>query len=164
MTRAQFAHAAMAGEKWVENAIRLLGRKVRYSRQWARWLALVRVFNQEIGVTLTRAAELADEAVELPEGTGAVTLGRGSSFDAGITIDLARFDSAFAASLSAALTLGDPKKRGRRADSGKRSAVQRAAEYGVDIGLLEAGLKMTVHERLTAADENAQFIVELRRR
>lgn len=166
MTRAQFATAVIADEKWVENAQRLLGRRPRYTPDEARWFALVRLFNQDIGVTLTRAASLAHEALTHPAEARTIVLGKTKIGDAGISIDRALFESSFAASLSAALEMGGPKRRGRisRQARAGNSAIDRASEYGVDIGLLEAGLKLSVRERLEAADKNAEFINALRPR
>jgi hypothetical protein len=165
MTRAQFAMAVLADEKWVENAIRLLGRRTTYTAEAARWLGLVRVFNQEIGVTLSRAAELADEALEHKAHAGTVTVGRKEGSSAGVSIDLDRYHSTYVAALSAAIDLGGPLRRGRPRATVRRkaSALERAAEYGVDIGLLREGLKLSVRERFHQLDENAAFINELRK-
>jgi hypothetical protein len=155
----------MADEKWVENAPRLLGRNPAYTVSEARWYALVRVFSQDIGVSLARAASLADEALTHPPQSRTIVLGKTSVGDAGLSIDRALFESSFAASLSAALELGGPRRRGRASHrpKGKKAAVKQAVEYGVDIGLLEAGLRLTVRERLDLADANAAFISALQR-
>jgi hypothetical protein len=164
MTRSQFAIAVMADEKWVENAPRLLGRRLAYTENEARWYALVRLFNQDIGVTLSRAALLADEALTYPAEARTIILGKTTVADAGISIDRALFESSFGASLSVALDMGGPKRRGRmsRQSNGRNAVIRRALQYGVDIGLLQAGLKLSVRERLKAADENAEFVTALR--
>ena len=165
MTRSQFTIAVLADEKWVENAIRLLGRRTTYTAENARWLGLVRVFNQEVGVTLSRAAELADEALQHGANAGTVVVGQKEGSNAGVSIDLDRYHSNYAAALSAAIDLGGPLRRGRPRTTIKRkgSVLERAAEYGVDIGLLRDGLKLSVRERFHQLDENAAFVSELRR-
>lgn len=159
MTRSQFAAAAMAEEKWVENSARLLGRKLKYTASEARWLGLVRLLNQEQGAPLARAAELADEALRLDPASGCVVVGKTENGVSGISIDLGRFHSDYAASLSAARDMG-PRRRGRSRSKGA-GAIESAARYGVDIGLLKEGLRLTVRERLQRLDENAGFVYAL---
>lgn len=156
----------MADEKWVENAQRLLGRQPTYAANEARWFALLRLFNQDVGVALSRAALLANEALTYPADARTIVLGKTKIGDAGISIDRALFESSFAASLSAALEMGGPRRRGRvsRHSRSRSAVIDRASEYGVDIGLLEAGLKLSVRERLEVADKNAAFINALRPR
>jgi len=156
----------MASEKWVENTRRLLGRRAVYTPAVARWYALVRVFNQEVGVPLARAASMADESLTYPAHARLIIVGKTQTANAGIAIDRALFESAFAASLSAATEAGGARRRGRPARplKAKRAAIERASQYGVDMGLLEESLKLSVRERLERADENAAFINELRSR
>lgn len=159
MTRSQFAAAAMAEDKWVENSARLLGRKLKYTASEARWLGLVRLLSQEQGVPLARAAELADEAVRFDPSEDWIVVGQTENGVSGISIDLARFHSDYAASLSAAKDMG-ARRRGRsRAE--RTAALESAAKYGVDIGLLKEGLRLSVKERLQRLDENAGFIYAL---
>lgn len=163
MKRAQFAIAVRADEKWVENAARLLNRRFRYTRESAVWLGLVRVLHQEVGLTLSQSANLASEALgnEMPRGT--VTVGQGDAGVAGVSIDMDRYLSAAAAAFSSALVHGGERRRGRprAAARGKTAALRHAADYGVDLDLLRAGLRLTPAERLEQLDENAQFISAL---
>ena len=159
MTRSQFAAAIQADEKWVENATHLLRRRFAYTAAEARWLSLVRVMVEDIGLTLARSAEVADEALRLdPREEKAIVAANDSSV--GVAIDLARFHSTYAASLSAALDLGGPRRRGRpRARVKQRARVlKRAEEYGLDLDLLREGLRMSPAQRLENLDENAAFI------
>ena len=160
MTRAQFALTVRGEEKWVENAARLLGRSFSYTAEEAVWLGLVRVFNQEVGLTLSRAAQLADEALGRDADEGVIQLGQSEQSNATISIDLSRHYSAHAASLSAALDMGGPKRRGRPLARVRRkvAALERASEYGVDLELLREGLRLTPAERLERLDQNAQFL------
>lgn len=163
MTRSQFAMAVLADEKWVENASRLMDKRFRYTPAEARWLGLVRVLNQEVGVTLFRAAELADEALRHAPDEGSVIVGRAGG-SAAVSIDLARYHSTYAAALSAALDLGGARRRGRpRATLPQKTrTLDRAAQYGVDIDLLREGLRLSSRERLQQLDDNAAFINAIR--
>jgi hypothetical protein len=163
MTRSQFAMAVLADEKWVENAGRLMDKQFAYTAAEARWLALVRVLNQEVGVTLFRAAELADEALRHAPDEASVIVGRGGG-SAAVSIDLARFHSTYAAALSAALALGGARRRGRPRANLRQKArtLDRAAQYGVDIELLREGLRLSPRERLEQLDDNAAFITAIR--
>jgi len=156
--------AVLADEKWVENASRLMDKQFRYTAAEARWLGLVRVLNQEVGVTLFRAAELADEALRHAPDAGSVIVGRAKSGRAGVSIDLARFHSTYAAALSAALNLGGARRRGRPRGTltQETRTLDRAAQYGVDIDLLREGLRLSPRERLEQLDDNAAFINAIR--
>jgi hypothetical protein len=152
-----------ADEKWVENAGRLLGKRLRYTPEEAVWLGLVRLLNQEVGLPLFRAARLADEALGHRPSERWVVLGQNESGSAGVSIDIARFYSSHLAALSAALDMGGPRRRGRRRAREKKGAVERAAQYGVDIDLLREGLRLSPRERLERLDQNAAFINAIRR-
>ncbi len=162
MTRAQFAAAVRADEKWVENAGRLLERRFRRTREESRWLGLVSVLSREIGMTLDRAARLADEAIAHPYTEGTVVVGQSQGGVAAVSIDIGRYHSAWAAALSAAIENGGARRRGRPRSGLSKEALERAADYGVDIDLLRAGLRMTVGERLQQLEENARFISAIR--
>jgi hypothetical protein len=163
MNRSQFAMAVLADEKWVENTGRLMARRFRYTAQEARWLGLVRILNQEVGLSLSRASELADEALRHPRVVGSVIVGRAAG-SAAISIDLGRYYSTYAAALSAALELGGARRRGRprRAAAKRNRMLDRAAEYGVDLDLLREGLRLAPGERLQQLDDNAAFIRAMR--
>ena len=164
MTRAQFAMAVNADEKWVENAARLLNRRFTYTQAESVWLGLVHVMSQEVGVPLNRAVELADEALGLIDQRNEVVVGQSQTSSAAIVIDMLRFRSTHSAALSAALTLGGAKRRGRQRSQAKRkiNALNNASRYGVDLDLLREGLKLSPAERLGRADENAAFINAIR--
>jgi hypothetical protein len=164
MMRSQFAMAVLADDKWLENAARLLNKRLKYSAGEARWLGLVRVLNREVGLTLSRAAELADEALRHAPDEGRVLVGGMEGGRAAISVDMARFYSAYAAALSAALQLGGGRRRGRPRGAMKKKspALARAAQYGVDIDLLREGLRLSSGERLQQLDDNAAFITAIR--
>lgn len=167
MTRSQFAMAVGADDKWVENTARLLRKRLKYTPMESVWLGLVRVFNQDVGLTLARSDDLAREALGCEQQASSMLLGQTETGVAGISVDLARYRSAHAASLSAALELGGEKRRGRprplQPGRGKQGVLDRAARYGVDIDLLREGLKIPIAERLKIADQNAAFVAEMKR-
>ncbi|HMA22005.1 MAG TPA: hypothetical protein VKO87_14445 [Gemmatimonadaceae bacterium] len=164
MTRAQFALAVRGDEKWIENAARLLGKQFRYSLEESVWLGLVRMLNQELQLPLSRAAELADEALGLGSDRP-IVVGRSDQSSGGVFIDMPRFRSSHAAATSVALTLGGPRRRGRRATPSKKKAdvIAAAQRYGVDIDLLREGLKLSPAERLEQLDANAAFVRSVRK-
>lgn len=160
MTRDQFAAAASADRKWIENSAAILGLSLAYTSAESRRMALVHIFNQAVGVGLHRALYFADQALQENPNRGTVVLGSGDGGISGVAIDLPRFYSIHAASLSAALELGGARRRGRRVTS-TGSAIERAARYGVDIDLLREGQRMSPAARLSQLDENAEFIASL---
>ena len=166
MTLIQFAAAVGADPKWVQNASRILGRTLRRTRQEARWLRLVRLLHQGLELSLARAAELATRALAAPASTEPIQLSTAPDATAHLAIDLARFDSGFAAALAGALAFHGPRARGQgRWTKPRRGNRLAAAEaYGVDLGLLKASLALSVQERLRRLDENAAFLVALRPR
>ncbi len=163
MTRLQFAMIVGCDVKWVENAARLLGRTFTYTPAEARWLSLVHIFNQRVGLTLARSAMLAEEALRHGTDAGRVVVGIDGETGAGVSIDLARFHSSHAAALSTALEFGGERRRGRpRAPIGRKAAtLEKSAAYGVDIDLLREGLRLSRRERLEHLDQNAAFITAL---
>jgi hypothetical protein len=155
--------AVLADEKWVENAARLLGKRLRYTPAEALWLGFVRLLNQKIGLTLFRSAQIADEALEQRPHKRWIVLGRGEDGSTGVSIDIARFYSTYLAAMSTALDLGGPRRRGRRSvPRGKKGAIERARRYGVDTDLLREGLRLSPRERLERLDENAAFLNAIR--
>lgn len=169
MTRAQFSRAINADEKWVENSARLLKRTLRYTPAEARWMGLVRVLVQEVHLPLVRADEIADRAMRLPVDARSVNAEEGESGSAAIVLDMARYHSSHAASLSAALNLVEPGKRGRprrrvRPSSNKSTTLLRAARvYGVDVQALRYGRRDSHDTRLRRLNENASFIGAMRK-
>ena len=164
MTRAQFAVAVRADEKWIENAARLLGKRFRFSLEESVWLGLVRMLSQEVQLPLSRAADLADEALGL-RSDQEVVVGHSDQNSSGVFIDMPRFRSSHAAASSVALTLGGPRRRGRRAARSRKraDALAAAQRYGVDIDLLREGLKLSPAERLEQLDANAAFVRSIRK-
>ena len=165
LTRSQFAAAIGADEKWVENTARTLGRRLAYTPGEARRMGLVRLIAREFSIPVTRAAELADDASRQPPDVRALQLATSTDSTVVLTIDLARYHSAFAAALSAALNHGGPRRRGRRPPHKPprgNSAVAVAEAYGVDVSLLREALARSPGDRLARLDANATFLRALR--
>ena len=165
LTRAQFGHVVGADEKWVENTARTLDRRLDYTPMEARWLGIVRILMRDFAITATRAAELADEVLRHPPATRSLQLPGDADGVAVLSLDLARFNSSFAAALSAALHHGGPRRRGRpsnRGRPGKRDAVAAAERHGVDVSLLRTALAKSPSERLATLDANAAFLAAIR--
>ena len=163
MTRAQFAFAVGAEEKWLENASMLLRLRVDYTLENAIWLGLVRILSQDLGHSLARAAEIARDALGRARISGKLVTEASRNGIVRIEIDVDRHISSVAAAWSAAIEADGPKRRGRRRASVEEShAVEAAAQYGIDVELLREGLRLSVGERLARADESARFLSGLR--
>jgi hypothetical protein len=158
MTLGQFATAAGASKRWVQNAFQALGLPPVYSEDLARRLAFARVLKEACGTPLRRGFPLAPQALarwpaerswDLREADGSVR----------VTIDLERFLSDYAVRLSLSRTWYAEKRRGR---PWKRRGVALAKWWGVDLTLVDESLKRTADERLKRLDENVEFLRSLR--
>ena len=165
MTRAQFALAVGATEKWVHNAAAALRGGVAYSPAAARRLAVARAIQAITPVSLLVADRLAAAALASPvsdSGSVAVLATEGGS----VMLDLRRVLSAFAARLARA-THHIPRRPGRRRGTQRQrpaDARARAHAYGIDLSLVDSNLRRTPEERLRALDANAEFVGALARR
>ena len=166
LSRAQFAAAVRADEKWVENASRALGLRLAYTPDEAREMGVVRLLAADFGIPVARAGALAREALQHAPDTRALALTTSPDGAATLTIDLARYHSGFAAALSAAVTHAGGRRRGRPpAKRPKpRSPLGAARSHGVDVSLLREALRQTPAERLARLDANASFLDALRPR
>ena len=166
MTRAQFARAIQADEKWLENTARLLlGSPPGCSPAAARWMGLVRLLTREFALPLARAGELATAALRHPPGTRALPLVETADGSAALVLDLARYHSTLSTDLAAALHHTGPRRRGRpgtRAHARRHDPIRAAAAHGVDLSSLRANLRRTPAELLESLDEDATFLAALR--
>jgi hypothetical protein len=165
LSRSQFATAVRADEKWVENTARSLGLRLTYTPAEGLRMGLVRLLARDYGIPVARAAELADEALQHPSETRAVSLAAAPESGVALVIDLARYHSTFAAALSAALHHGGPRRRGRQSFRKRgrgRDAVRAAEAHGVDVSLLREALERSPADRLARLDANAAFLRALR--
>jgi hypothetical protein len=159
MTPRQTAVAARADLKWLTNSAALLGRRLRYTAEAARWWGLVRLLVDELGLTLKAAAGAATAAL--------ATTRKGSprtdyAGPARIEVDLPRYESIFLANLSRAMNHETPRRRGRMRER-VGDAIEQARSYGVDVGLLRSALERTPAERLALLDRNVEFLRAARR-
>ncbi len=166
MTRAQFAIAVGAPEKWVHNAAVALGRRIRYTPDEARRLAVAHAVQSAIRGPLQRADQVAATAL-LADPHQAVVIGAdldeaGPDANVRLSIDLPHILSAYAARLARALH-HQPQRRGRkRVARHQPNALVRARAYGLDLTLIDHHLAMTTEQRLRALDENVPFLTALR--
>ena len=165
MTARQTAVAAGANLKWIVNSAALLGRRVRYDRQQAKWWGLVWLLTEQLGLSLRVAAAVSTVALRGGSSSTQVTAGADPSGSASLIVDLARYDSIFLANLSRALVHETPRRRGRPPRRGLKSdAVTTARQYGVDLGLIRSAIRRTPAERLALLEKNAAFVRDMRRR
>jgi hypothetical protein len=162
MTAGQFARAVQADERWVQNAIRLLGRPVRRTVRDAQWLGLVRLLHRDFGVPLVAAGAMATTALAAPPTERAVPVARSGDDSVMLIVDVARYRSSFAAALSAALVLGGPRRRGRRPARTPHDPIRAARDYGVDVDLLASSLALTPAQRLARLDADREFLSAVR--
>ena len=164
MTARQTAVAAGAEIKWLVNSAALLGRRIRYSRQQAKWWGLVRVLTEQLGLSLRAAAAASTAALGSTPSTR-VTAGGDPAGSASIVVDLARYESIFLGNLSRALVHEIPRRRGRPARRGtKGDALVTAQRYGIDVGLIRSAIARTHAERLALLETNAAFVRDMSRR
>ena len=162
MTPRQTAVAAAVDLKWLTNSAALLRRRLKYTKEAARWWGLVRIF-VDLGLTLKSAAAKATAALSTHKARPSTSL---PAFHfpllAQIALDMPLYDSIFLANLSRALNHETPRRRGRVAST-IRDAIQNARKYGIDIGLLKSALDRTPAERLAILDANVEFVRGARR-
>jgi hypothetical protein len=164
MTGRQTAIAASANLKWIVNSAALLGRRVRYDRQQARWWGLVWLLTEQLGLSLRAAAAVSTVALRGGSSSTQVTAGSDPSGSASLIVDLARYESIFLANLSRALVHETARRRGRPARRGiKSDALATAQHYGVDLDLIRSAIRRTPAERLALLEENAAFVRDMRR-
>lgn len=160
MTLNQMAVAASAELKWLHNAAGILGRKLRVTEADARWWGMLKNLTDSLDIPLQKAAGLATKLLARTSGGRMQSLQQDGSHIAAITIDMDRFHSVFLGNLSCSLNLHTPKRRGRRSLRG--NPLESARAYGIDVSLLESGLRRSPDERLRMLDENLAFINALR--
>ncbi|HMI44074.1 MAG TPA: hypothetical protein VK516_10640 [Gemmatimonadaceae bacterium] len=164
MTARQTAVAANANLKWIVNSAALLGRRVRYDRQQAKWWGLVWLLTEQLGLSLRAAAAVATVALRGGSSSTQVTAGADPSGSASLIVDIARYESFFLANLSRALVHETPRRRGRPPRLGLKSGLTTARHYGVDLGLIQSAIGRTPAERLALLEKNAAFVRDMRRR
>lgn len=157
MTVAQFSIAVGADVVWIANTRRLLKLGRARSLVMARRLTLVRVLHAELGLGLVESNAAGERA--LHDGEKLIRTSRDGSLE--LSLDLDRFESTFIASLSAARTLGAPRRRGRP-PTAERDPLKAAVAFGIDLSLLRWNLAQRPADRLRSLDANAQALNEMR--
>ncbi len=159
MTLADFAVLVGATSRWCQNALQALGLGVRYAPDLARTLGLARLLQQHHGVALPRAMAVAERAlregarlsVRLDDPTGATA----------ILVDVPRYLTQFGLR-SARLGEDAPRRRGRPRSAPSGRGIAAAEAYGLDLGALRSGLRLTPAERLRQLDANQRAVAALR--
>jgi enoyl-CoA hydratase/carnithine racemase len=160
MSLAEFAVAVGATPKWVQNARALLHCAGPYTAAEALRLGLVREIHTSLQVSLKQANSMAGRALEIG-GVGPAVAHSSPDGIVDVLIDVPRYLSNFAVRLSRARTEYEPRRRGRPPRRRTASAVERAREYGFDIGLLRDGLRLTPAERLRRLESDRSFVRRL---
>jgi hypothetical protein len=164
MTARQTAVAARADLKWIVNSAALLGRRIRYDRQQAKWWGLVWLLVGQLGLSLRAAAALSTVALRGVGSSSQITAGADPSGSASLIVNLARYESIFLANLSRALVHETARRRGRPVRRGiKGDALATAHHYGVDLDLIRSAIRRTPAERLSLLEKNAAFVRDMRR-
>lgn len=107
------AIATRSNTVWLNNARRILGRRVHRTPSGARWWGLVRMLNHELGLPLKSAARVADLVLGSPTVPARVRLAATADGAVALRIDLERFHSTANAAMAAALAFGRARGRGR---------------------------------------------------
>jgi hypothetical protein len=107
------AIATRSNRTWLNNARRILGRRMHRTPSGARWWGMVRMLNHELGLPLKSAAKVADLVLSSATAPHRVRLAATSDGAIALRIDLARFHSTANASVAAAYAFGQLRGRGR---------------------------------------------------
>ena len=114
MTLEQLAFAARTDTVWLQNARRLLKRRIFRTPNAARWWAFVRMLTVELGLPLKQSAEAADTILGGELATNRVRIAATKDGACSLWVDMLRFQSTANAALASAFVFAVPKKRGRR--------------------------------------------------
>ena len=107
------AIATRSSRTWLNNARRILNRRMHRTPSGARWWGLVRTLNHELGLPLKSAARVADLILGAPTAPARVRLAATADGAVALRIDLERFHSTANAAMAAALAFGGARGRGR---------------------------------------------------
>src|SRR5689334_16887117 len=111
MTYGQMAIATRADRNWLNNARRILGKRMHRTPSGARWWGMLRMLNHELGLPLKSAARVADLVLGASSAPHRVRLAATTDGAIALRIDLQRFHSTANACLSAAFAFGRPRGR-----------------------------------------------------
>ncbi len=107
------AIATRSSRIWLNNARRILSRRMHRTPSGARWWGMVRMLNHELGLPLKSAARVADLVMGGSTAPHRIRLAATSDGAIALRIDLERFHSTANAAVAAAFAFGQPRGRGR---------------------------------------------------
>jgi hypothetical protein len=107
------ALATRSDRTWLNNARRILARRLHRTPSGARWWGMVRMLSHELGLPLKSAARVADLVLQGSAGPHRVRIAATSDGAVALRIDLERFHSTANALLSAAFAFGKSRAPGR---------------------------------------------------
>ena len=107
------AVATRSDRTWLNNARRILARRLHRTPSGARWWGMVRMLSHELGLPLKSAARVADLVLQGSAGPHRVRIAATSDGAVALRIDLERFHSTANALLSAAFAFGESRAPGR---------------------------------------------------
>jgi hypothetical protein len=105
--------ATRSDRTWLNNARRILGRRMHRTPNGARWWGMLRMLNHELGLPLKSAARVADLVLGPSSAPHRIRLAATTDGAIALRIDLERFHSTANACLAAAFAFGRPRGRGR---------------------------------------------------
>lgn len=159
MTLAHFAVMIGATPRWCQNALQALGLGFRYDPDLAQTLGLARLLQQHHGIALPRAMAAAERA--LREGAWASVRLDDPTATTAILVDVPRYLTQFGLR-SARLREDAPRRRGRPWSAPTVGGIAAAEAYGLDLGALRSGLRLTPAQRLRQLDANQRAVAALR--
>lgn len=107
------AVATRSDRTWLNNARRILARRLHRTPSGARWWGMVRMLSHELGLPLKSAARVADLVLHGSAAPHRVRIAATSDGAVALRIDLERFHSTANALLSAAFAFGESRAPGR---------------------------------------------------
>ena len=113
MNMAQMAIATRADRTWLNNARRILVRRIHYTPSGARWWGMVRMLNHELGLPLALSAKAADRVLSAGIAPNRIRLSATLDGAMALQLNLDRFLSTANASLAAAFAFAPSRGRGR---------------------------------------------------
>ena len=113
MTYDQMAVATRSTRTWLNNARRILARRLHRTPSGARWWGMVRMLSHELGLPLKSAARVADLVLQGSAGPHRVRIAATSDGAVALRIDLERFHSTANTLLAAAFAFGEKRTPGR---------------------------------------------------
>src|ERR1019366_9371061 len=93
MTYSQMAVATRSDRTWLNNARRLLARRMHRTPSGARWWGMLRMLNHELGLSLKSAAQVADLVLQVSTAPHRVRVAATADGAVALRIDLERFHS-----------------------------------------------------------------------